>query len=113
MVEDAEGVIASAQPMLLRASMRKLSDQALIARGFKTAMITALTAEAELYHLAPPAHAESRQLCLSAVMKIVGLAKTFKTTDYGMVDPFHAVSVLLLDPIYISFCARPKDGMWS
>ena len=62
-------------------------------RGLKIAMMMGLTAKAQLYHLAPAEHAESRQMCLSAVLALVGVAKTFQAHDYdAVVDPYLGVS---------------------
>ena len=62
--------LASVNPALLKASLNpELRSSTL---GLKICLIVTLTAEAELHHLAPPAHAESRQHCLNAVLKLVG-----------------------------------------
>ena len=92
LLEEAESTLASAQPALMRSSLRP--SERLTTIGLKIGVIIALTAEAELYHLAPPVHAESRQQCLSTILKVVGIGKTFSALDYEMVDPFLGVRVM-------------------
>ena len=92
LLQGAEDNLASAQPAILRASL--CTDQPMFVKSFKVGALIALAAEAELYHIAPAAHAESRQLCLATVMRVVGLAKTLRASDFEMVDPFLGVSAM-------------------
>ena len=93
LLEEVEMNLASVNPALLKASLNpELRSSTL---GLKICLIVTLTAEAELHHLAPPAHAESRQHCLNAVLKLVGIGKTFSAEDYDLLDPMLGVSISL------------------
>ena len=85
--------LASMNPALLKASLNPALRSSTL--GLKICLIVTLTAEAELHHLAPPTHAESRQHCLNAVLKLVGIGKTFSAEDYDLLDPMLGVSISL------------------
>lgn len=89
LLEEVETNLASVNPALLKASLQPGLQRA--THSLKICLIVSLTAEAELHHLAPRSHPESRQHCLNAVLKLVGIGKTFTASDYEMLDPILGV----------------------
>lgn len=89
LLEEAELTLANVNPTLLKASLQP--DQRSPAHALKVCLIVTLTASALLHHIAPMEHAESRQHCLNAVLKLVGIGKTF--SHFEMLDPILGVCV--------------------
>ncbi|KAH9923701.1 uncharacterized protein BXZ73DRAFT_91397 [Epithele typhae] len=84
-LEETHALLGHLQSILVRASIPV--DGIVATLGLKMSTIVALTAEAVLHHLAPPAEAVSREMCLAAVLKTVGIGKTLSASDYRMIDP--------------------------
>ncbi len=89
LLEEVETNLATVNPALLKASLHPELQPS--TQGLKICLIVALTVEAELHHLAPRTHPESRQHCLNAVLKLVGIGKTLTASDYEMLDPILVV----------------------
>ena len=94
LLDAAAAGVANGEPVLARAIAQR--DHRLNVRCVKVTAMVALAVQAELHHLAPPGQAEARQLCLGAVTKVAGLARTFKEYDYESQDPFFGVGGSLL-----------------
>ncbi|RPD55328.1 hypothetical protein L226DRAFT_491808 [Lentinus tigrinus ALCF2SS1-7] len=109
LIEEVEANLASVNPALLKASLRPDLQRA--TQGLKITLIVALTAEALLHHLAPRFHPESRQHCLNAVLKLVGIGKTFSANDYEMLDPILGVCWQNAANVAFAESARPMDEL--
>ena len=102
LVDEVEQHLANLNPALLKASLHP--DQHPSTIGLKVCLIATLTAAVELHHLAPSTHVESRQSCLNAVLKLVGIVKTCTMKDHELLDPILGVSRLIFPGI------PPPDG---
>ncbi|EJF58013.1 hypothetical protein DICSQDRAFT_173382 [Dichomitus squalens LYAD-421 SS1] len=109
LLEEVEMNLASVNPALLKASLNP--DLRSSAHGLKICLIVTLTAEAELHHLAPETHAESRQHCLNAVLKLVGVGKTFSAEDYELLDPVLGLCWLTAAKILFEESRRSMDEL--
>ncbi|KAI0738068.1 hypothetical protein C8Q80DRAFT_1339871 [Daedaleopsis nitida] len=109
LLEDVEVHLSIVNPTLLKASTPgvELSPTP----GLKICLIVALTAEAELHHLTPVSHAESRQHCLNAILKLVGIAKTFTANDYEMLDPLLGVCWSMATKVAFVESSQPMDEL--
>ncbi|RDX47328.1 hypothetical protein OH76DRAFT_774894 [Lentinus brumalis] len=109
LLEEVETNLANVNPALLKASLHPELQPS--THGLKICLIVALTAEAELHHLAPRTHPESRQHCLNAVLKLVGIGKTLTASDYEMLDPILGICWLTAAKVAFTESARPMDEL--
>ncbi|KAI0691962.1 hypothetical protein C8T65DRAFT_670216 [Cerioporus squamosus] len=109
LLEEVEMNLANVGPALLKASLHPELQPS--THGLKICLIVTLASEAELHHLAPHTHPESRQHCLNAVLKLVGIGKTLTATDYEMLDPILGVCWLNTAKVAFAESARPMDEL--
>ncbi|RDX47331.1 hypothetical protein OH76DRAFT_1405941 [Lentinus brumalis] len=109
LLEEVETNLATVNPALLKASLHPELQPS--TQGLKICLIVALTVEAELHHLAPRTHPESRQHCLNAVLKLVGIGKTLTASDYEMLDPILVICWLTAAKVAFTESARPMDEL--
>ncbi|KAI0713774.1 hypothetical protein C8Q76DRAFT_784663 [Earliella scabrosa] len=107
LVDEVEQHLANLNPALLKASLHP--DQHPSTIGLKVCLIATLTAAVELHHLAPSTHVESRQGCLNAVLKLVGIVKTCTMKGHELLDPILGVCWMTAAQATFEESARAQD----
>ncbi|KAI0657117.1 hypothetical protein C8Q70DRAFT_1046374 [Cubamyces menziesii] len=109
LLEEAQLNLAAVNPALLRSSMQP--EERGLTHALKICIMVALTAEAALHHLAPRSHAESRQQCMSSVLKLTGIGKTLTAADYHGLDYMLGICWIMAANIMFEESEDPVDEL--
>ncbi|KAI0333053.1 hypothetical protein GY45DRAFT_1368584 [Cubamyces sp. BRFM 1775] len=109
LLEEVQLNLAAVNPALLRSSMQP--EERGLTHALKICIIVALTAEAALHHLAPRCHAESRQQCMSSVLKLTGIGKTMTAADYHGLDYMLGVCWIMAANVMFEESENPADEL--
>ncbi|KAH9890436.1 hypothetical protein C8Q73DRAFT_126240 [Cubamyces lactineus] len=109
LLEEVQLNLAAINPALLRSSMQP--EERELTHALKICIIVALTAEAALHHLAPRSHAESRQQCMSSVLKLTGIGKTLTAADYHGLDYMLGVCWMMAANVMFEESEDPVDEL--
>ncbi|KAI0748054.1 hypothetical protein C8Q80DRAFT_1169835 [Daedaleopsis nitida] len=84
LIDEFADHLSKLRPVMLKASFNMERENTV---ALKFCLVVSLSGLAQLHWLLHRTHAESRQSAIDVVMEVVGITRSFKDTDYILLDP--------------------------